>query len=376
MKRLIAAVFSLINACVPKDPRRVVFCSFPDYSDNARAVYEELMRKQAYTKYRLVWLIKTDELPELPHTRCVRLHSLRGMWQYFRAKYVFHTHGLFHNRPSARQVTVSLWHGMPLKTIMKLDATHPENEVFRFTYCLATSPLFQQIMTKAFGCEESQCLITGQPRNDALFASSDILAQMGIDRAAYDHLFLWMPTYRQSAVGDVRVDGNGGSEQGVAFLTSEQLDELNALLAAQNSLLLIKLHPMQVPVAAETKTFSHMRLLRQVPGQLYHLVGQADALLTDCSSVYIDYLMLDRPIGFVFDDMEQYQSNRGFVFEHPLEYMPGPCIGDYASLAAFLQDTAAGKDAYAPERRRVNEQFNTYCDNGSSDRLLKEVLPL
>ena len=62
MKRLIAAVFSLINACVPKDPRRVVFCSFPDYSDNARAVYEELMRKQAYTKYRLVWLFHAHEV--------------------------------------------------------------------------------------------------------------------------------------------------------------------------------------------------------------------------------------------------------------------------------------------------------------------------
>lgn len=373
MNRWLSAAFSFVNACIPKDKKRVVFCSFPAFSDNARAVYEEMVRQGMDKTYRLLWLVPGETPPELADAACVKQHSIKGMWQYFRAKYVFHTHGLFNNRPPRRQVTVSLWHGMPLKTIMKLDATHPADEVFRFTYTLATSPRFQEVMATAFGCRAEQCLLTGQPRCDALFQQTDILSRMGIDRAAYRRLFLWMPTYRQSVVGDVRQDGNGGSEQGVAFLTRDELERLNDALAAMNSLLLVKLHPMQAPVAAEEAELSHIRLLREVPGLLYHLIGQADALLTDCSSVYIDYLMLDRPIGFVFDDMADYAANRGFVFPDPLAVMPGAHINEYSSLIAFLEDVAAGRDSYADARRRVNEEFNTYCDNESSRRLLKEV---
>ncbi|MBE6757894.1 MAG: hypothetical protein E7552_05025 [Ruminococcaceae bacterium] len=373
MNRMVAAAFALVNACVPKAAKQVVFCSFPDYSDNARAVYEEMVRSGMDKQYRITWLLNGEVPAALPPERCCRQHSLKGMWRYFRAKYVFHTHGLFNNRPPKRQTVVSLWHGMPLKTIMKLDATHPADEVFCFTYTIATSPLFQDVMARAFGCSPAQCLLTGQPRNDALFEKSDVLAQMGIDRTAFDRLFLWMPTYRRSAIGDVRCDGNGGTEEGVAFLTGEQLAALNAELVSLNSMMLIKLHPMQVEIPAETRTYSHIRFLRKTAGLLYHLVGEADALLTDCSSVYMDYLMLDRPIGFVFDDMAQYEANRGFVFDRPLEYMPGKTVQDYEGLTAFLHDVVAARDTFGEARRAVNEKINTYCDNNSSARLLKEV---
>ena len=376
MNRWIAKAFSWINTCVPKDPRRVVFCSFPDYSDNARAVYEEMCRVGLDKTYRLSWLVNGNTPPELQGTCFVKQHSLRGFWHYCRAKYVFHTHGLFGNCPAKKQVVVSLWHGMPLKNIMKLDATHPADEVFRFTYTLATSPLFQQIMGAAFGCEEARCLLTGQPRNDALFQPSDILSRMHIDRAAYARLILWMPTYRQSGMGDVRCDGGGGRAEGLAFLTRSQLNALNEELAQIHSLLLVKLHPMQVPIAVENVAFSHIRFLREIPGVLYHLVGQADALLTDCSSVYVDYLMLDRPIGFVFDDLTQYRQNRGFVFDDITAYMPGPFLEDYAALVSFLRDVAASRDTYAAARHAVRAQCHTYVDDQSSHRLLKEVFSL
>ncbi len=373
MNRLIAAAFTFVNACVPKSKKQVVFCSFPDYSDNARAVYEEMVRCGLAEGYRITWLLNGEAPAALPAAQCCRQHSVKGMWRYLRAKYVFHTHGLFNNRPPKRQTVVSLWHGMPLKTIMKLDATHPADEVFRFSYTIATSPLFQDVMARAFGCAPAQCLLTGQPRNDALFEKSDILVQMGIDRTTFDRLFLWMPTYRRSAIGDVRCDGNGGAEEGVAFLTGEQLESLNAELAAMDCLMLIKLHPMQVVIPAEGRAYSHIRFLRKTPGLLYHLVGEADALLTDCSSVYMDYLLLDRPIGFVFDDMAQYEANRGFVFDRPLDYMPGATVEDYDGLIVFLKEAAAGRDGFGEARRAVNEKINTYCDNNSSQRLLKEV---
>ena len=57
--------------------------------------------------------------------------------------------------------------------------------------------------------------------------------------------------------------------------------------------------------------------------QLYELLGQTDALMTDYSSVAVDYMLCDKPIAFLLEDYEAYRKNRGFVFEDPLQYMPG-----------------------------------------------------
>ena len=59
----------------------------------------------------------------------------------------------------------------------------------------------------------------------------------------------------------------------------------------------------------------------------YELLGVADALLTDYSSVYYDYLLLDRPIGLCWDDYEEYKAN-GFkvnkLGDYPLKLETKP----------------------------------------------------
>ena len=79
--------------------------------------------------------------------------------------------------------------------------------------------------------------------------------------------------------------------------------------------------------------------------KLYPLLGSADFLLTDYSSVYIDYEILGRPIGFVMNDIQSYKGNRGLYFNDLETSLPGPIIPDFDSLCAF-----------------VNEPFSKKCD--------------
>ena len=55
---------------------------------------------------------------------------------------------------------------------------------------------------------------------------------------------------------------------------------------------------------------------------MYVLLRNADALITDYSSAYFDYMLLNRPIAFTVEDIEEYRKKRGFVFDNPFEYMP------------------------------------------------------
>ena len=101
--------------------------------------------------------------------------------------------------------------------------------------------------------------------------------------------------------------------------------------------------------------------------QLYEFVGQADLLLTDYSSIYFDYLLLDRPIGFFTGDLDLY--TRGFVVEDPLAWMPGEKIVTMDEFYAFLSDTAAGRDAWGPARKALLDKVDVYQDGDNCRRI-------
>jgi CDP-glycerol glycerophosphotransferase (TagB/SpsB family) len=97
---------------------------------------------------------------------------------------------------------------------------------------------------------------------------------------------------------------------------------------------------------------------------LYCLLPATDALITDYSSVYFDYLLLDRPIGFVVDDLEHYRRQRGFLLEPVERWMPGEQFRSAKDLEKFIHDVAAERD---PHRGHRNELAETFFPAGIQD---------
>ena len=55
----------------------------------------------------------------------------------------------------------------------------------------------------------------------------------------------------------------------------------------------------------------------------YDFLNVVDVLITDYSSIYFDYLLLNRPIIFHMPDLEEYQKKRGFILDPLDEWTPG-----------------------------------------------------
>ena len=89
-----------------------------------------------------------------------------------------------------------------------------------------------------------------------------------------------------------------------------------------------------------------------------------DLLLTDFSSVYIDFLLTLKPVGFLFDDIESYVSNRGFVFENYKEYMPAVEINNLNSLLAFLDEVFVN-DIFEEKRLKLQDLLHEKKKNFS-----------
>lgn len=388
----LSSLLSFVNSIVPKR-NIIIFNSFPDVSGNALALYEYMLRNRGdmVSKYKLVWSVANlseEEAKKNLQQRtgvvqhdCVAKKSFRGMMLYFSAKYIVSTHGYFPGIQTAKKQThINLWHGMPFKRIGRLlEEVHTNGKSDEADVTIATSEVFQDLMAKAFGIEKSRVPITGQPCNDDLLKKSAALKKLGLHREQYKKVIAWLPTYRNSVVGDIRTDGKVDSF-GVQEMLSEHFEELDSCLREKGYLLVIKPHPMDVICQVQLPQSNHIQVItnHQLSArcmQLYELLSDCDVLLTDYSSVFIDFLITDKPMAFVCDDLKEYGGTRGFCFENPRVYMPGELISDYKEFLAYLADMDAKNETWKARYGEVKAYFNPLCDAKASQRVCDAFWP-
>jgi len=376
MKRIIYLCIYFIDCLVPKDKKRIAFVSFPDVSDNSFAMFKYLFLKYREDGLITSWLLndleKKDEYKDMIFNHLnisttdtgqilfVKKNSLMGFLHYFRSKYVFFTHGLYPNIGySKKHVLINLWHGMPLKNIgLLIDSNNISIPIS--SYSIATSEFFQKVISKAFNLNLDSVIVSGLPRNDLLFQSQNTLSKFGLNKDYYKKIFLWTPTYRQATIGYSKIDGDFVS--GLPVI-SNNYNELNNRLNFLDCFMVVKLHPMDILNQGKFEDFTNLLFLKngdlEVKNcQLNELLGDIDVLLTDFSSTYIDFMLLNKPIGFVMDDMESFSKSRGFVIENPLDYMPGEFISSIHEFFDFLKRTTDGEDRFRDKRKEVNSIFN------------------
>lgn len=386
LKKVIVKGLVFLCQIFSKNEKKIVYHSFPDFSDNSFASF--IYATTHFKDYKNVWLVDNYvakekyvklslNYTETPNLLIVKKKSFSGFFHYFTATIVFHTHGLYNFLGLIpNQKKVNLWHGMPIKNIGYLDNPNSKN-VQVSNYHVATSPFYQEILARAFGVTEEKILITGQTRNDFLFENNFSINKIFNDKNIYSKTILWMPTFRKSIIGDIRVDGELNNDND--FFNEPSLIKINNLLEINNSICYVKLHPMDYRQINSFKTYSNIRFIDNSTFEdsginIYSTFNSIDILLTDFSSIYIDFLLLNRPIGFVFSDYEVFKNSRGFLFSDPIKYMPGEIINTLQKLELFLNNViSSNNDNYADERRKIKKEFHKY-DNDFSKVLFEKLM--
>ena len=375
--RWACGIFNPINMIIPKNPRRVVFYSNLGFRDNVRAVYDYMVDEELYKKYEIVCSCN-DYKEYQSNIKNIRFVSpIRGFFYFLTSKYLFYSFGKYPVVPAPNQTVINLWHGSPLKSIGAYNKNEEQKKQDYFSYVLAASPFFVPVMANSFHVDSEKVIVCGHGRNDNLFKDCSLLKER-FNTESYSKIILWLPTFRKQS-GKTSDSIENDSETKLAiFDTWSALDELNDHLKSLNMYCIIKLHPLQ-EWSSQTKGeysnilfFTHQEFAQQKL-DLYRVLPLADALITDYSSVYFDYLLLDRPIAFTIEDISDYADKRGFIFDNPLEYMPGPKIQTKGGFFMFLEACLAGKDDYREKRKKVNDLCNYYKDGNNCKRILQKV---
>ena len=93
-----------------------------------------------------------------------------------------------------------------------------------------------------------------------------------------------------------------------------ELERIYQFLEINNAYLLLKGHVNEGMIAALPEKYNN-RIISANQDKfedVMELLKYVDVLITDCSSIYIDFLLLDRPVIFLPYDIDEYQQYRGF----------------------------------------------------------------
>ncbi|MBB1274709.1 CDP-glycerol glycerophosphotransferase family protein [Psychromonas sp. SR45-3] len=376
ISKLSKYIFSIVNTCIPKKKKRVLFKSIPDYSGNAKAFSDYLVKH--YPEYEIVWLITGEPESSLDY-QSRKSSTLIALYYYVTSKYILTTHNEMVSTIGLNQKYISLWHGMPLKKVGYLGESEYLQMADYSANRIATSEVTRSIISAAFREKANKVLITGQPKNDYLFDDEKCLSKLGINEN-YDTLVFFAPTFRANVVN--RNNGSEGGADGGAinennFLRVDDFDveALNNFLKSKNILLLIKLHPFEEDTFMGRELGTNIRVLNSPTLKfkkidINHILSKVDILITDYSSVYFDFLVLDRPIVFLVPDLLEYGSSRGGYTLEPFDFWtPGRKVYSQHSLTEEVNTLISGDDEFSNQRRDTNSIINRYSDNKNCERV-------
>lgn len=378
-KKWIYKLMKSINRLIPKRSQ-ILFISIPDFSDNPRALYEYILNRNL-EKYQLAWMIRDENLTLKlikKNIKAYNINSLGGLFQFFRSKYIITSHNSYGGLKASNQHFVNLLHGLGTKGVGYMDNSETNFDEIKIgsdavDIMIASSSLSKSLCTSCFFIDPRRIFITGQPRNDKMFTNqnkTNLSKLLSVDISKFSRIILFAPTFRT---------GMGRKDSAVKFdnvFNFEDYDQenFNAFLKDNNILFLIKLHPLE-----ESKVLDHCcsdniiritnNMVQSSLIDLYDILGAIDILITDYSTIYFDFLLLNRPIIFIPYDIEEYSKSRGFLLEPYEFWTPGPKIYDFKDLLTELDGFLKDPTRYNQERIYINKIMNKYNDNLNCERV-------
>lgn len=283
---------------------------------------------------------------------------------------------------AAGALRIQLWHGVPLKAVeqaalgARLRRMGPLRRALYRAYLaffcryplydllLSTSP---QVSGRALqpAIAARALLHAGYPRNAFLCSSPEPPAQalvdVNTDRSVLRQVREWRDKGMRVVLYAPTFRTTGHNPVGGAVLDYGELDEF----ARRNSLgMVLKLHAL---LGGGERLQGLANVVEYQPhADVYPLLPNIDVLVTDYSSIYFDFLLIDRPVIFFAYDLEEYrQRERELLFDYR-QITPGPTVTEQRALQEqILRCIAPAGDVYAAARHRVRDLVFDHADTES-----------
>ncbi len=377
MKKLLLKLYKILIKILCFLPMKniIVFESNPDYACNTYPVFKYI--KEHYHEYKCVWMVNkgsekhplADDVLYLYDKGLINLIK-KFYYRLFAKAFISCNRFQQMIKYRDKQVSIFLTHGS------KTKKTRGSYEMGTCVdYILVQSHFFDDIICYEYNAKPEQLCYLGFPRND-YFYSKNVNLNDRLNVNADAKYIVWLPTFRKIANG--RTDAiSCYNNLGIPLVYSnDDLKKLNDYLQEKNLYIIYKPHPAQDISVLKATSLSNIKIisdkfLGERDLQLAEVLAESSALLTDYSSVFFDYILLDKPIGTTTDDIDAWKESRGFAFDLDAMYDKSTeRLPDLDSLIGFLDNTLSGADEKREGRREARDLTNTYFDGNSAKRVV------
>lgn len=223
----------------------------------------------------------------------------------------------------------------------------------------ATSEFLSALQKRDFG-EKMPSKILGMPRNDALFQHWRMKNEKWVPGLDGRWVVSYMPTHR--------LYGRGA----LSPTPFKDRPDMQKWMSENNVVLLVKNHPTMLLYKKEINQYESDCIIDITMAGidpmtvLYH----SDVLITDYSSVWMDYLLLKRPILFyIYDNF--LQDDAGVYYDVKKEGVGTFCYSE-DELFRAIKDAKANTGSMIPGDN-VLRKFHKYIDGNSCERYFCEI---
>ena len=284
-------------------------------------------------------------------------------------------------------ITINLWHGVPWKYISHDCSKYRENILFKL-YCkvvdsyrgtdlyIASSDEYFNICKSAFGANSGQIIKTGLPRNNIFYHEEEIRKSKeeilnyikkitGKTYSKNTRIITYMPTFR---------------DKNCEIFSFEKIknNEFFQWLQKENILIIQKAHFVTEQRKEDSERAreceDNNRIVGISSGISQYILAATDLLITDYSSCFFDYLLLDRPIIHFLYDYEYYlKDDRGLYYDKE-DVVCGDVAFKENELINIIKENIAYPQKNAKLRQKRREKYVTYENENSCNYIISSIL--
>ena len=340
---------------------------------NPLAICLELLRDPERDHLTHVWSVtsRATIAPELlahPRVRFVRKGSIGHMRYLATAGYLINNatwEHCFSRRPG--QHALNTWHGVPWKTLgrdLRTDSFAYGNvarSMLQADLILVPDSHTLDVLTRGMAIEDlvspSTLMLSGYPRNDLainLSAAQREQLRTRIGLSTSDKLVVFMPTWK-----GLFEERNAEVEETLA--AAQEMSGAGYVVA-------VRAHQKHREELAGGAPPPRGRVI--TPDiDTKELVGAADVLVTDFSSVLFDAAAVGVPVVTLTAAIEEYQAERGLYF--PPEEVPGQSAPTAADAARRIREAIANPAEYTARYAAQTQRFSAGEHGTSAARAIR-----
>lgn len=360
----------ILSYIIPKKKNLYLFLYVKnrDFTGNAGSLIEYISKKHSEINIKIAGKPKFNQ-----HIKNLNFKEVQSgldyYWTHLRAEYILIDNYVQGRFPYGSFPIIQLWHGVGFKKICLLNekarkSSREKLKKYFKHYRMIVSTSNEDVIEKnlAFGVNTS--VVTGYPRNDIFFTSGNIGYEIKqrLDISNYKRIITYTPTFR-----------NFKSTNKIPF-SRGFLSRLNNYLVKNSSVFIIKKHPLD-KTNYNVTTFSNIKDFSNKNTDVQKLLLITDLLISDYSSIIMDYAITKRPFICYAYDLQDYKQNNRSLYRQVEDTIPVEAlvINEDELLEKIINTnwflTSDNKEAFDT----FSKKFHQFLDGHSSKRVFEAI---